>query len=231
MFSWSEVLTWDELWAWSEVWALLIPLAALYYRRKRIEANLKPVIIYLYVAFFLNLLCDFTWRFQLRLNLPEWMRNNSALYNLHAIARLLLFSWFFIRLHQMFLVTIKKSIPFLFLAFVITNFLVLKRPASFYTGFNSELHAADAALLLFYCIQYYIYLSLREQTISVIERSVNWIIAGLTIYVTFNFFIFLFFSILVKASVDFANILWEVHNISYIVFCSFIAKGIYEQRG
>jgi hypothetical protein len=230
IFSWSEVLTWEELWAWAEVWALLIPLIVLFIRKKKVDEKLKPVIIYLWVALVLLTAADFSYRFQNRLNLPQWMRNNTSLHNLHSIARLLLFSWFFIGLKQPFLVTVKKIVPALFIVFVFVEFLLLRPVNSFYTQFSSALHAAEAAVLLFYCTQYYIRLSMREEVISVKERAVNWFIAGLTIYMAFNFFIFLFFSILTKVSIEFANALWQVHNISFVVFCCFIAKAFYDRR-
>lgn len=231
IFSWSEVFTWKEFWAWSEVWALLIPLTVLFFRKKKLEEELTPVLIYLWVALVLTAVGDFTYRFQLRLDLPQWMRNNTALYNIHSIVRLTLFSWFFIRLKQPFLSGIKKILPVLFFGFVVIHFLLLKPLNSFYTEFSSPLYATEAALLLFYCIQYYIHLSLRQETIAAKERPVNWFVAGLTIYMSFNFFVFLFFTMMSKMSVQFANILWEwVHNLSYVVFCCFIAKSFYAGR-
>jgi hypothetical protein len=183
------------------------------------------------VALVLNILADFTYRFQVRLDLPQWMRNNTVLYNIHSIIRLLLFSWFFIALKQPFIATVKKILPVLFLAFVVIEFLLLKPINSFYTAFSSPLYVAESAVLLFYCIQYYIHLSLREEVISNKEKAINWFIAGLTIYMAFNFFIFLSFSVLAKMSVQFANILWEgVHNGSYLVLCCFIAKSFYASR-
>ena len=227
---WSTVWTWSELWAWSEVWALFIPMTILLIRRKRIAANLKPIVFYLLIALFLNVIADFTWRFQSprRLSLPEWMWNNSSLYNIHSIARLLLFSWFFILLKEPFIVKLKKIIPIAFLIFVVVDFIIIKPLNSFFIDYNSELHATEAALLLFYCLQHYLYLSQQEQTSSLKNRSINWIIAGLTIYVAINFFIFLFYSALMKTSHKFSKDIWEVHNISYIVLCCFIAKGFYE---
>ena len=208
---WSTVLTWSELWAWSEVWALFIPLTVLFIWRKRIDVILKPVISYVVIALVLN-----------------FMRNNSSIYHFHSIARLLLFSWFFIRLNESFLVKLKNVIPLLFLLFVITDFIIIKPLDSFFINYNSELHATEAAVLLFYCLQHYLYLSQQEYSPATQKtRSVAFIIAGLTIYVAINFFIFLFYSALMKISRNFSKDIWDVHNISYIILCCFIAIGFY----
>ena len=225
---WSKVFTWSELWAWAEVWALFIPLTILLIRRNRIAANLKPVVYYLFIAFLLNFIADFTWRFQRRIPLPEWMWNNSSLYHTHSIARLLLFSWFFILLKEPFLVRLKKIIPVIFLIFVAVEFIIIKPGNSFLLDFNSELQATEAALLLFYCLQHFLYLSKQEHTSLHTNRPANWIIIGLTVYVAINFFIFLFYAALMKISHEFSQKIWDIHNIAYIVFCSFIAKGLYE---
>jgi predicted membrane-bound dolichyl-phosphate-mannose-protein mannosyltransferase len=159
------------------------------------------------------------------------MRNNSILYSIHAIARLYLFCWFFIQLKQPFFVRVKKIIPLLFFLFVIIDFCIVRSIKSFYYDFSSELHATEAALLLIYCLLYFIYLSLREEAILPKERATNWIVAGLTIYVAFNFFIFLFFSVVEKLiSGPMADTFWNIHNASYVIFCCFIAKAFYEQR-
>ena len=226
---WSTVLTWQELWAWSEVWALFIPLTVLIAKRKRINNVFKPVIYYVFIALVLNSIADFSWRFQLRLDLPQWMRNNSSIYHLHAIIRLLLFTWFFRRLNEPFLVNVKKITPVLFLLFVFIHFIIIKPINSFLIDYNSELHATEAAILLFYCLQHYIFLSQQEYSASNIRsRSIGLFIAGLTIYVAINFFIFLFYSALMSISRKFSKQIWEVHNISYIILCCFIAWAFYE---
>jgi hypothetical protein len=225
---WSKVWTWSELWAWSEVWALILPLIIVLTRRNRIAAHLRPVAYYIFIALFLNIIADFIWRFQRRLSLPEWMWDNSSIYHIHSIVRLLLFGWFFNLLGEPFLVKIKKIIPLFFILFVVTDFIILKPLHSFFTGFHSELLATEAAILLFYCLQHYIYQANLEQISSRQTRSTNRIIAGLTIYIAINFFIFLFYSALMETSNAFSRQIWEVHNISYILFSCLIANGFYE---
>ena len=221
----------EKLLAWSEVWALLIPLTIFFLRRKHISHLLKPVLIYLCVALVLNSIADFIWQLQRPLNLPQWATNNLPVYVVHSIVRLVLFAWFFNRLKQPIMVNVKKLIPVLFLLFVVIYFSFIKSFSSLYTEFNSPLHATEAALLLFYCLLYYWFLLQVEEPHFSRTRSVSWIVAGLTIYVAVNFFIFLFYDALMKTSVrswNFAYHIWDVHNISYIVLCCFIAKGFYD---
>jgi len=226
---WSTFFTWKELWAWSEVWALFIPLTILIIKRNNKERELKPVVYYVIIALLLNFIADFMWRFHSvrRLDI-KWMWNNSSVYHVHSIARLLLFCWFFNRLKEPFLVKIKKYIPHIYLLFVIITFTIIKPISSFIFDYSSELHAAEAAILLIYCLQHYVYLAQAEQISLSRNRSVSWIVAGLTIYFGINFFIFLFYSALIDISTKFSKDIWNVHNASYVLFCCFIAKGLYE---
>lgn len=228
-FHWSDLLTWKEFWAWAEVWALLIPLSVLLVKRKQIPPLLKPVVYYVLIAFFLNFAADFMWRFNSprRLNIP-WMSNNTVVYHVHSIARLLCFIWFFNLLREPFLVKVKKFIPWVLLFLLLINYTLIKTPRNFLLDYSSELLAAEAAILLFYCLQHYVYLAQAEQISYPHERAVNWIVAGLAIYVGVNFFIFLFYSTLIKVSLDFSVSIWDVHNVSYILLCCFIAIGLYE---
>ena len=227
---WSVIFTWKEFWGWVEVWALIIPLLVLLKKRKNIPLILKPIAWYVVLAFLINLPVIFLFRFQLRLNLPEWTSNNIPAYHAHSIIRLLMFAWFFNLLKEPFLQKIKKNLPYVFLLFVLLMFTVIKTPNDFWFNYSSELHAVEAGVLLFYCLQHYVYLAQAEQIPYSNSRSVNWITAGITMYVGVNFFLFLFYATLINISIDFAVILWQVHNVAYLLLCSFIAKGFYESN-
>lgn len=226
---WSAIFTLKEFWAWAEVWVLLIPLFALLRRREQLPPILKPVAWYVIIALILNFLAIFSWRFKLRLNLPNWMTNNIPLYHAHSIIRLIMFAWFFNLLREPFLPKIKKFLPYVFLLFVLLMFTVIKPVEHFWLSYSSELHAVEAGILLFYCLQHYVYLAQAEQIPYSNSRSVNWITAGITLYVGINFFLFLFYETLINLSVDF-YIFWEVHNVAYLILCCLIAKGFYESN-
>lgn len=210
---------------WSEVWALLIPLTFLYIRKKQPAFN-KPVVVYVWIALIVNIAIDLTWKF--RTKLPVQFQSNNYLYNIHSIVRFVLFSSYFIRLKQPFLTATKKVIQFVFAGFVIVNFSIYQQFFD-YWHFSSLLLSVEAALLLFYCIQYYLFRINDDEEISKKQPDL-WIVTGLGIYVTVNFFIFLLYNKLTVHLQNFAVSLWNIHNITFIIFCIFIAKAFYESE-
>lgn len=208
---------------WSEVWALLIPLAILYIKKKQPPFN-KPVIIYVYAALTINVLIDVIWK--LKTVLPVPYNSNNYLYNLHSVVRLLLFSLFFIKLNQPFLSKTKRIVPFVFLGFVLVNFTFFQ---SFfdYAHLSSRLLSFEAVIMMFYCMQYYLF-KISEDEEPGKKQPDFWIVTGLGIYYTINFFIFLLYTELTLRLQNFAIGLWNIHNISYTILSIFIAKGFYE---
>ncbi|PWK79907.1 hypothetical protein LX99_00368 [Mucilaginibacter oryzae] len=208
---------------WSEVWALLIPLAILILKRKQPFFS-KPVVIYIWTALIINITIDVVWK--LKLSLPRPYNTNNYLYNIHSVIRLLLFSSFFNRLNQPFLSRTKKIAPFAFLAFVLVNF-------SFYQNFfdyghlSSRLLSFEAVIMMFYCMQYYIF-KITEDEEPGKKQPDFWIVTGIGIYYTVNFFIFLLYNQLTIRLHNFAISLWNIHNFTYTILCIFIAKGLYE---
>jgi hypothetical protein len=211
---------------WSEVWALLMPLAILTYFGKQ-PRQYRPIAAYVWIALIINMGIDLTWK--LRNVLPPNLNSNNYLYNLHSVVRFYLFYLFFIRLKQPFLTTIKKVVPFLFLLFLILNFSFFEKFFD-YWKLSSRLLALEAGLLLFYCLQYYLYKVKEEDEILGSNQPDFWIVTGLGIYVAINFFIFLLYNEITLLSTQFAVQLWNVHNVSYIIFNVFITRGLYESR-
>lgn len=212
-----------EITDWSEVWALLIPLFFLFKKGEK-PAYLKPVRIYVVLALIINIAAisiqkfKESWGFQL----GDFFYSNNFLYNIHSVIRLLLFSWFFHLLNQRFMIRLKALIPFGFIAFVLINFIFLE---NFFNRYNlsSRLLATEAALLLFYCLQYYIYLMLEDKGLPFRRLPGIWVVIGLTFYVAASFFIFLFYDYLVKQDKYFAINVWDVHNFFYVSLCILIA--------
>lgn len=207
---------------WSEVWSLMIPAAILLMKKQ--PALLRPVVFYIWIALFINLAVDMTWKY--RDLLPADNNSNNYLYNLHSVIRFFLFSFFFIRLKQPFLVHLKKLVPLFFTLFIIINFWLFEDFFD-YWKFSSRLLSVEAILLLSYCLQYYLFKINDTAEINFLNADF-WIITGLGIYVTFNFFIFLLYNELSVRLQHFAISLWSFHNISFIIFNMFIAKGFYE---
>lgn len=210
---------------WSEVWSLLIPLAILIFRKSQ-PAYLRPVKYYVYLALLINSCVILIWlrnRYQWNLSID----NNNFLYNCHSIVRLLLFSWFFISLKQHFMHRVKIILPIIFIVFIVINFSLYEN----YLGrsFSSRLLTVEAAILIFYCLQYFMYLLLEERHMPLKKQPGFWVAVGLGLYMAASFFIFLFYDYLVQQNRAFAISIWDVHNIAYIIFCICLARAFYER--
>jgi hypothetical protein len=212
---------------WSEVWALIIPLAVLLIRKPKAKW-VTPLKWYLIIALILTLCIDFFWyvnKYQLFDSKPGHRWNNNKFYNLQSIIRLLFFSWFFALQGKGFR-HITKIIPIVFLLGTIIFF-------AFWGDFNyisSYLLASEAGLLLFYCL-WYTNKMLREDTPAFSSsHPLFWIVGGLTIFTSVNFFIFLFYDYLNKHYTDFLVSTWDAHNSLFIILCICIAIGLYNER-
>lgn len=207
---------------WSEVWALLIPLTVLLLRHQQ-PAFLKPVIIYVWFAFIINLVIDVIMVY--KVYFPNWLQSNNPYYNIHSVARFTCFSIFFIQLQPASFVILKKLLAFLSVVFILINF-------SFFDNFFNPQHfsgnllATEAYLLLVYCMQYYLS-ELRDDNNTFAGGPDFWIVTGLSIYVVINFFVFLFYIPMLNVNPLLADRIWNVHNIAFIIFCIFITKALY----
>jgi hypothetical protein len=213
-----------EITDWSEVWALLIPLYFLLFRNRNHATWIKPIKIYVVAALLINIAAISIQKFKedWGYKLGDFFYSNNFLYNIHSVIRLLLFSWFFILLAQRFMPKLKKIIPIGFIAFVLINFIFFE---NFFNRYNlsSRLLATEGALLLFYCLQYYIFLVLDDTGVSFKKQPGVWVVTGLTFYVAASFFIFLFYDYLVRQDKYFAINVWDVHNFFYVALCICIA--------
>ncbi len=225
---------------WSEVWAVLIPLTV-YFIKKPKSKWIRPVLYYLIIALVLNLCADLIWK-RRKLGIEPWMQSNigfffeedgttfknAVLYNIHSISRFLLFGWFFTYIATIYSKLNRIIIP-LFILAVLVNFIFFESILGDEV-FSSRLFTVEAALLLLYCIIYY-FMVLRDERIEMPTTQPSfWLITGLSIYVAINFFIWLFYSQLTIQFKDFAVSIWDYHNISYIIFCIFIAIAFWKDH-
>ncbi len=218
-----------EIFDWSDAWALLIPIAVLF-RHKKQPVYLRPVKYYIWIALLLNVSANIIWKQQVKWNFPHWLTTNNYLYNIHSIVRLLLFSWFFILLNQRFMHRVKAVLPVLFIVMVVINFRFYENFFN-YMILSSRLLATEAAILLFYCLQYYIFLLIDDKNIVLKARSGFWVVTGLSFFVAASFFIFLFYGYIAKLDPIFAEKIWDVHNFTYIILCICIAVNFYKANG
>jgi hypothetical protein len=207
---------------WSEVWAVLIPLFVLLIRRRQ-PKYLRPVIFYLWVALFINVTVDTIADF--RFYFPVWLHRNLLLYNIHSLIRFACFSYFFMHLKQSSFKVYQKILPVIFILFITVNFSILE---DFFdkTHISGNLFAAEAYLLLIYCMLYYLS-QLKEEKRFLIRGKEFWVVTGLSIYVVVNFFVFLFYVPMIRDNPELANNMWDVHNVAYILLNISIARSFY----
>lgn len=210
---------------WSEVWALLIPIASLYFLNKK-DKSLCYVKLYVFLAFFFNIVSNVISN-QKTLGIKLPFDKNVFIYNIHSIARLLLFSLFFIKLKQHFLSVIKIALPPLFLCYVFIEFVFIE--PLFGKKISSNLHTAESLILLFYCLQFYLFL-LKDEKSSFSKTPEFWIVTGLSILVVCSFPIYLYYDAALASDTPFAIAVWNVQKISFIIFCVFIGKAFYVSR-
>jgi hypothetical protein len=208
---------------WSEVWAPMIPLICLLFKKNQ-PAILKPVVVYLFLAFLINLAGDIISDF--KAYLPSWLQSNNPLYNLHSIIRFICFSYFFIALRQDSFIKLKFILPILSLLIIIINFRYIDQFAN-PNHLSGNLLSSEAYLLLIYCMLYYLS-KLRDDVDDITRGPDFWVVTGLSIYVVVNFYVFLFYVPMIDQDLRLAENMWNIHNIAYILLCLFITKALYE---
>lgn len=208
---------------WSEVWALLVPLFILLFKRKQ-PVFMKPVIFYLFAALILNMTGDLIEQYN-KMHPGFWKFSNNPIYNIHSLLRFGCFSYFFILLKQKLFTSFKKMLPIIYILFVLINFT---RNENFFfkDHLSGNLLSMEAFLLLIYCMLYYLS-QLKSEVVGITGTKHFLVVTGLAIYVAANFFVFLFYVPMIAENPVVANNMWNVHNIAYILLCTFISKAFY----
>ncbi len=207
---------------WSEVWALFIPGLAILYRRE-LPRYLKPVTVYVWFALIVNALIDGIWIF--KSHFPSWLQSNNPLYNIHSVGRFACFCIFFMQLQKESFMGLKKTLILISALFILVNFLLFENFFNL-SHLSGNLLAAEAYLLLIYCMQYYL-AELRNDDEGIFQGPDFWIVTGLSIYVVTSFFVFLFYLPMINYDPMLADRMWNIHNIAFIIFCIFITKALY----
>jgi len=208
--------------AWSEVWALLIPLIVLLFNRRQ-PTVLKPIIIYLWLAFILNLGIDII--VLINVYYQKFVMSNNFLYNMHSVVRFVCFGFYFMQLPQASFTNFKKVLAAVSITFIVINFSLFENFFN-YNSFSGNLLATEAYILLVYCMLYYL-AELKDDSKNLFASPDFWVVTGLSIYVVINFFVFLFYLPMIDVDEDLAVNIWNVHNIAFIIFCLFITKAFY----
>ena len=207
---------------WSEVWALMIPLSVRLFHRQQPPA-LRPVIIYLWLGFLINIVIDIIMA--INIYVPGQDLSNNPFYNIHSVVRFACFSFYFMQLQKKAFTRLKKWLAVSTIGFLVINFIFFE---NFFNpdSLSGNLLAAEAYLLLVYCMLYYLS-ELKNDDDNLFNGPHFWVVTGLSIYVVINFFVFLFYIPMLNVNETLAVDIWNVHNIAFIIFCLFITKAFY----
>jgi hypothetical protein len=188
---------------------------------------MRPVALYLLLALVLNVIIDTIMYLN---TLKEGIRfSNNPIYNIHSVVRFALFSYFFLLNNISPSRQLVKWLIALFFAGALVNFTFYEKFFNF-QSFSDKMFTAESFILLALCMMYYLAV-MRNEKASISERADFWVVTGLAIYNTVNFFVFLFYQVMLAQDTQLALRMWNVHNIAYIILCIFIAKALYAPAG
>ena len=207
---------------WSEVWALLIPLITYQLQRNQ-PRFLRPILLYLVGALFLNLTGDIVGDF--KAYLPGWLQTNILFYNIHSLFRFGCFIYFFNEIDQLDFSLFRNILTLFYLILITMNYFFLENYFD-QIRISGNLFIIEAYFLLIFCLLYYLS-QLRNEVVNLSDSKVFWVVTGLSIYVVINFYIFLFYVPMIQENPMLAEKMWSIHNIAYIVLCLFITKALY----
>lgn len=204
---------------WSEVWALLIPLAIIIIFRTR-RSDMLPVVLYVCIAFILNLAAIIISIYHEEL--PSYFKNNNILYNLHSFVRVLLLGWYLINLKLLSSSRLVKIVMTAYILFVLINFIFLENPLLL----SSHLFSAESIVLLVLSFLYFFRSMQDESKIDWLKDPSFLVCSGISLYEALSFFIFLFFYPLFEKNPAFGMLTMKIFSLSYIILCILLALAL-----
>lgn len=204
----------------SEVWVVLIGITVFLVKRNR-SKYLVIVATYLFIALFLNTFANVIQRISSP-RLPELLRYNNWLYNIHSFVITIHFILFF---HYTAIKSKWRNTKWVIILFVLWTIIVFTFFDSFFRV-SSKLFAVEGIILLLYSVSFFLQ-KLKDEDVNDEFDAALVITTGLTIYEAINFFIFLFYPVLMNNEKKFVISLWDIHDYSYIAFCLFISYAFY----
>jgi len=206
---------------WAEVWSLLIPLAILIAYRP-INKLVRPVRIYILIAFVLNLIAVALYVFHKQL--PNFLGNNNVFYNLHSVARVIFFGWFFIAIRAPKNLLHYKILLGIFLILLFVNFIFLESPLYL----SSRLHTAEALILIVMCSAFFLQTMQDDSETNWLKHSSFFVCAGIGLYEVTTLFIYLFFYQLSSNDLWFGWITMTIRKICFVILCLAIGSTLYQ---
>jgi hypothetical protein len=104
------------------------------------------------------------------------------------------------------------------------NFIVFE----YFLEFSSRIFAGESVILLMLCITYFLGTILDEETDLTVRRPEFLICAGVSLYESINYFIYLFFDALLKINMDFGFKTMKISKYSNILVGVLIGIALYQ---
>jgi hypothetical protein len=146
--------------------------------------------------------------------------NNMPVFHLFTIIELVLLSLFFSSIYNSKHYSIISYIVLaVFLVFAMLNSLFLQNIYMF----NTYTRSLEAIIIICYCLWFFYYLISQETRPN---NSLIWYTAGIFIYFSTSFIIFIMSNIALKLDKEQDWIMWHIHGSMVLLMYLFITKGL-----
>jgi hypothetical protein len=213
---------------WAEVWAIFIPLPIIL-RYKIKSKEMRPVILYVLVAIFLNTASQILtelYKAKLLVSMPRFLQDNLTIYNLNTFIRVILLGWFIINTRLLKPNRIFKYILLIYIVLVVYNFISRQKPYDL----SAILYVTESVLLLAFCVSFFLYSIKDESDIIWMEQTEFIICSGISLYEALNFFSFLFYDAIKEKNEAFGYMTMKIFSITYVILCILIAVALYRNK-
>ena len=192
--------------------------------------TLPPLIILLFALYNKGLRGSFIFHFlviQLVCNLAsnilnELDRGNLYMYHINCLLSVYALSLFYIRLFNTS--ATKRTISvvaIIFTCFFLYNIYIWEPIAVF----NSNSFGMASFILCAYALFYYLKLLKSSAEDNILTSANFWFNTGIFSYYTINFFIFLTYNKLTQEKLPMLGIIWQLHNVIFLIMCVYIFIG------
>ena len=192
--------------------------------------TLPPLIILLFALYNKGLRGSFIFHFlviQLVCNLGSNILNeldwpNLYMYHINCLLSFYALSLFYIRLFKT--PTTKRTISIvaiIFTGFFLYNIYIWES----IEVFNSNSLGMASFILCAYALSYYLKLFKSSAEDNILTSADFWFNTGIFSYYTINFFIFLTYNKLTQEKLPLLRIIWQLHNIIFLIMCIYIFIG------
>lgn len=204
---------------WSEVWPIAIALTIfLFYKQSE---NVSLFVWMLLISLILHFAATFISRFTYLL--PDYLKNNNILYNLIAIIKTIMTSFYLLQLKQLKQYKYLKPILYLFIAFAISNFLLFES----IFNFSSIMILAECSILLIFTLTFFLDSIIDDEIPLPLKHPAYFISAAIGIFESLNFFTYLFLFHAYDTSIELGRLIMTISSYAFILYGIIISLAFY----